>query len=417
MLNGLTGVFTLLRFADDGAEVICDASGMQTAFYGIVKGKKYVSSHMCLLGELLRLSMDPYVEKLIHYRFFHLFGNALPGDLTQYAEIKRATPNFIAALHGNSIETKRFYSPHSLGLDSDRAAELAGDLFRRNMELIARKWEKPAISLSGGCDSKTTLACAAEHYDRFRYYSFISSEAEAVDAAAAEKICRSLGLEHRTYRIPDRDEEVDDPLETGMMLRWNCGNLLDSNANDIRKQAFFAKVTDFDVEVKSWASEIGRAYYSKRFHGKTEFGDAPTHRACTTMYKVFMHNRPLVKQTDKVFADFLNRYYSPDPECPLPWQEQFFWEYRVPAWNGLVITGEHRYCHDITIPYNNRTLLELLLSVPLRDRIEDTVYSKIRENMDPRIDQTGIFVTNLKHTKRRAQLEKLYYDVHGKLRF
>ena len=54
-------------------------------------------------------------------------------------------------------------------------------------------------------------------------------------------------------------------------------------------------------------------------------------------------------------------------------------EHRVPSWNGLVVIGEHRYSFDITIPYNNRRLLELLVSAPLCDRINDIIYQKIRK--------------------------------------
>ena len=89
----------------------------------------------------------------------------------------------------------------------------------------------------------------------------------------------------------------------------------------------------------------------------------------------------------------------------------------MPSWNGLVITGEHRYSYDITIPYNNRKLLELLLSVPIEDRISDTVYCEIRDYMNPVIDRTGVAVTNLKHTERRAKFEDVYWCVHSKLPF
>ena len=415
ILNRLTGIFTLLRISQQSVELLADASGMQTTFYGIINGNIYVSTHEMLLGELLNLPRDPYIMQLIRYRYFHLFGIAFPGDLTQFSEIKRLTPNVSVLLQDGKEETRRFYTPRSLQIDREEIVQRVSALLQSNMELIVRKWDRPAISLTGGCDSRTTLACTNGQYDRFLLYSFVSSESEAVDAEAAQEICRNLGLPHTIYRIPDRDELVEDVEETRIILQWNKGDILPPNPNDARKQAFFSLIDDFDVEVKSWASEIGRAYYSKRFHGRTNFGGKPTPRACTSLYKVFAHNRKLVKQTDKVFEDFLQRLFIQDSKNPLPWQEQFFWEYRVPAWNGRVITGEHRFSREITIPYNNRLMLELLLSASIEDRIEDRIYEMIRRNMDQRIDETGISVTNLKHTKRREMLENLYYSVHTSL--
>lgn len=415
--NRLTGVFSLIQCSKGKVTVFGDPTGMQTVFYTAEEGKYCVSSHTMLLGELLRLSWDPYVTKLAEYRFFPLLGNSLPGDLTQFLEVKRLVPNHSVTLSKNGVQVNRFYTPHKRDISQEEIVDRVSDLLHRNLSLISKKWKKPAISMTGGCDSKTTLACANGLYDRFSYFSYSSSESEKVDAEAAAKICSALGLTHRIYWIPENDEQVPGAAETAKLLRWNTGDLCDCNANDVRKRVVFADTKDFDVEVKSWASEVGRAYYSKRFNGRTDFGSVPTPRACTTLYKFFLHNRKLVRETDKVFERYLAQYFRQDPDSPIPWQEQFFWEFRMPSWNGLVITGEHRYSFDITIPYNNRLILEYLLSASPDDRLHDVVYQKIREKMNASVDETGVTVQNVKHTSSRAKLEGLYYTVMSHVPF
>lgn len=416
ILHQITGIFTLICIKNSEVYILGDSTCMQTTFYGKIDGKIYVASHTNLIGDLLNLKCDDYIKKLSEYRFFPMLGNALPGDLTQFQKIRRLIPNHYIKI-GKSVEVKRFYWPQSLKLDTDKIVDEAADILHRNLKLITEKWKKPAISMTGGCDSKTTLACAAGLYDRFLYFSYTSTESEDVDANAAHTICQALGVEHTIYKIPQEDDKFDKIEKIRSILEWNTGNIIPVNKNDVRKRAFFADTEDFDVEVKSWASEIGRAYYSKRFHGRKNFGKGPTPRKCTTMYKFFFHNRKLVKQTDKIFEEYLKKYFAQARENPVDWQEQLFWEFRMPSWNGLVITGEHKYSFDITIPYNNRKLLELLLSVPLEERIQDTVYSKIREKMNPLIDKTGISVTNLKHTENREKAENIYYMLHSKIPF
>lgn len=414
----LTGVFSFFVFREDEAWIVDDASGMQTTFYTSQNDKLYVSSHTMLLGEMLGLEKDPYVERLTKYRFFPLLGNSLPGDLTQFVGLKRMTPDFCCVYRDGQFENRRFFAPYQMReKPGAQLAEEAGQLLHNSLELIAQKWEKPAISLTGGCDSKTTLACANGLYDKFRYYSYCSSEAERVDCEAAATICKALGVEHKIYPVPETLSEEDHSAVVAQILRWNCGELRSSNANDVRKRIVLDKIDDFDVEVKSWASEIGRAYFSKRFHGRTEFPAKPSGRACTTLYKFFLHDRKLVRETDRIFEHFIQDYYEPAEQKPVPWFEQFFWEFRVPSWNGLVITGEHRYSDDITIPYNNRILLTLLLSVPLEDRISDQLYAEIRRQMNPLIDATGVAVTNLPHTDQRARFENLYWVLHSKFPF
>lgn len=413
--NQLTGVFTFFVLRGEQIWIMGDASGMQTTFFTVQGGKLYISSHTMLLGELIGLDKDPYVERLIRYRFFPLLGNSLPGDRTQFLDLKRVTPNFCYVFDEGTIAHHRFFTPFQItGKSGDELARDAGELLHRTMVLISKKWRSPAISLTGGCDSKTTLACTNGLYDQFQFYSYESSPSEKVDCEAAGEICRALGLSHRVYQIPT-DLPTSEPVEAvAKILRWNCGDVIDCNENDVRKRIVLDQINDFDVEVKSWASEIGRAYFSKRFHGRTEFSPRPAGRACTTLYKFFLHNRRLVRETDRIFEQFIRDYYHAAEQDPLPWFEQFFWEFRVPAWNGLVITGEHRYSSDITIPYNNRLLLTMLLSVSIEDRIHDTLYARMRQIFDPRIDATGVSVTNLLHTDRREKLENLYWVVHSK---
>lgn len=413
--NELTGVFTLIWFVNDCVYIVGDPSGMQTTFYTEKGGKIYISSHTVLLGELLGLDKDEYIQRLVHYRFFRLLGNSLPGDLTQFVGLRRLVPNHVCCYQNGKFINKRFFWPAETTEKSyETIVREASDILYRSMQLISEKWEHPAISLTGGCDSKTTLACANGLYDKFQYFSYVSSESEQVDADAAHEICKALHLQHKVYHIPEIMGNQDHYELVQKLLRWNNGDLIDSNLNDVRKRIVLDQIDDFDIEVKSWVSEIGRAYYSKRFAGKTKFPAEPSGRACTTLYKFFLHDRKLVSDTDRVFENYLTEFYEPARVKPVAWQEQFFWEFRVPSWNGLVITGEHRYSSDITIPYNNRKLLMLLLSVPLDKRIDDQLYTDIRARMNPKIDQTGISVTNLKHTESRAKLENLYWALHSK---
>lgn len=415
--NQLTGVFTLVIIINQKLYLVGDPTCMQTTFYCTKEDKIFVSSHTNLLGDLLDLEWDDYVRRLSDYRFFPLLGNALPGDLTQFKKVKRLVPNHYVILNKNESVSKRFFYPESMKLNVNDVVDKSSEIIQNNLKLIAKKWKRPAISMTGGCDSKTTLACVNGEYDKFSYFSYISSKSEEVDAKAARKICNALGLKHTIYTISENDSVYENIESIRKILEWNSGGIIPVNKNDVRKRAFFASINDFDVEVKSWASEIGRSYYSKRFNERKNFGDTPTPRKCTTMYKFFLNNRQLVHQTDTVFENYLEKYFEQAKENPIAWQEQFFWEYRVPSWNGLVITGEHRYSFDITIPYNNRILLQLLLSVPIEMRIKDCVYERIRQKMSPLIEQTGVAVTNLKHTKNREKMENIYYMIHSKVHF
>lgn len=424
-LNQLTGNFiTGFEDINGGISFTCDATAMMSAFYGMAGNYFYISNYSYLIGEMTNLKFEPYVEDLIHYKHYHLFGRMLPGDMSAYREIKHIIPNFQIQYQNGKVMKKRFWPIETIKTDISKAEyetkiERCANILHESLRMISMKWpEQAAISLTGGCDSKTTLACANELYDRFKYFSYISSEAEKVDADAAKKIAKSLNIikNYKTYIIPQTDEEIEDADFWRKLLNRNCGEIGDNNANDIRKRAYFVKHHDFDVEVKSWVSEIARAYYSKRFL-RERFPDRPTPRYLTAMYKVFFLERDLVHETDKRFQAYLDEYYSDEVFKKISWTDLIFWEYRVSSWNGLVISNEQSLSYDITIPYNNRILLQMLLGTPLKKRINDECHKDIQKVMNRRIADADISVTNLKHTTNRARLERLYLSVQTSIPF
>lgn len=416
-LSDLTGVFVTGTLAPGSLRLDTDAAGMLMAHYGVFGGRAAVCSHAHLLSSALGLPQREYVRRLTGYRFYRLFGFFLPGDLSPYEGMRRLVPNHTLHFDG-TFQSRRFYPDRDFGTlcaafsPEERAAQ-AARILKNTMALIPEKWEKPAITLTGGCDSKTTLACAAGHRDRYRYFSYASQEAEALDAEGAAVICRSLGLAHSIHTIP---ESMPDEELVRAIISANTGEIGLLPMREVRKRAYLARMEDVDVEVKSWVSEVGRAYFHKRF-ARRAFPKTPTPRLLTTLYKVFFHDRRLVRDTDAIFADYQQAFLRQEALRDFDWIDLFFWEYRVGGWNGLVITGEHLFAFNITIPYNNRRLLELLLAVPLRDRMDDRLYAMIRAQADPAVDAAGVAITNLKHTSNRARLERLYLALHSRLPF
>ena len=306
----------------------------------------------------------------------------LPGDLSQFDGVYRVVPNTYVTFHKSdgTFAVNRFYPTQNIAMcktkqDYDATIDEICDLLHTNLELISKKWKKPAISLSGGMDSKATFACANGLYDKFWYYSY----------------------------------------EVREIMEHNWGDMGKVNDNDVRKRMFFMDIPDFDVEVKSWVSEIGRANYYKKF-GLKKMPKHLSARQMTTMYKFFSYNRKQARETDKIFRQYIsktdaNRIFNFDSS------DMYLWEFRYGSWGGLVITSEHRMSYDITIPYNNRNLMELFLRLPLDKRIADVPHYDIIRKMNPKVDALNITVTNYNETKRRMYMERLYYFVNNFLPF
>lgn len=418
--NQWTGVFTLIVVRPDSIETWGDCAGMQCAYYGIIERHFYLSSHAQLIGDVCALKQSAYVRKLKNYYFWQMYGLSLPGDISQFDDVFRLVPNHVLSVTAPEFSCRitRFYPKCDIPVVTserkyDETIVEIGQLLHKNMLLIAKKWNKPAISMTGGMDSKTTVACANGLYDKFLFYSYISMYGDRLDAEAAEKIAAAIGVVHHTYLIPENDSDFENISAMRALIEHNLGDIGTVNANDVRKRLFFLNTTDFDIEVKSWVSEIGRANYYKKF-GLKKMPAKLSPRQMTSMYKFFTYNRTDVYATDKLFREYIEKtdFYS---TYNLDSSDMYLWEFRYGGWGGLTITSEHRVSYDITIPYNNRLLMELFLQLPLNKRIEDIPHYDVIRKMNPTIDQLGITITNYNETKKRMYCERAYYLVNNAL--
>lgn len=417
----LTGVFFYAVIEDDAVTAACDCAGMLGANYAIVQARKCFSAYSQMIADIYDLEEDPYVAKMKKSSFFHWYGWYLPGDLTPYIEVKRIIPNTEVRLEAGAT-IHRFYprKPYTVASGEDYHAQVKQicEILNNNLRLIADKWSNPAISLTGGTDSKTTLACARGVQERFSYFSYISLPREETDAIAAQNICRALHLNHKIYRVDTDPAHFADYKEVSDLLERHYAFMGKANANDICKRIVLKEQFDYDVEVKSWVSEVGRATRYERY-GRKSFPKRIRPRMLTSMYKIFAINRGDAVRTDSRFKDYLENtgFAQAIAETGYPWAEFFVWEIVFGGWGGLTLTGEHMLTNEITVPYNNRVLLDLMLRTPLEKRMHDHLHKDMMHLMDERIEQLGIHVVNGNETKLRAKMEHAYYDLNNLIPF
>ena len=415
----LTGIFFYAVIADESVTATCDCAGMLGANYAKIGDHVCFSAYSQMIADIYGLSEDPYVKKLKESKLFHWYGWYLPGNLTPYQEVKRIVPNTEIRL-AEDVKISRFYprKHYDVVPEKDYPAQVQriGGIMHNTMRLILQKWQSPAVSLTGGTDSKTTLACAKGIQERFRYFSYVSLPREETDAFAARDICKALGLNHRIYYVDADPKTYPEYDEVSDLLQRHYSFLGKANENDICKRISLKAQIDFDVEVKSWVSEVARASRHERYGRKT-FPQRIPARYLTSMYKIFALDRMNAVRTDHKFREYLEKtdLRSRIIETSYPWSELFVWEIVFGGWGGLALTGEHMLTNEITVPYNNRALLDMMLRTPLDKRLHDHLHKDLIHLMDERIEQTGIHVVNGNETKKREIMERIYFHVHNLL--
>lgn len=419
----LTGVFCTGVLLKDEIYFSNDCAGMQIVYYGTVRGKRFISSHSKLIADLNGLSQSKYIERLVGSKFYHYMGTWLPGDLSPYSELCRLVPNhYVRIKNDGTVKTVRFFPTEAIREETQSKAysetiQWLSEVLHETLCLYAKKWseKKVAISVTGGRDSTTTLACANGIYDCFSYFSYISNEAEKVDALAAREICQKIGLPHEIYEIPQNDVELADVEAFAAVLECNAGCIGKNNTNDVRKRLYFIQNPKYDVEIKSWVNELGRGSQYVKYN-KRRFPKRPSASYCRALHKIYVSPR-LIHDTDKVFRTYLKKYYPNDVLQKAPWMELFWWEFCWSGGEGIFLTAEHRTSSEIAIPFNNRRYVARMLTVPLEQRRNDSIPKDIIRRMDSRIAETGVVIKDLEHTDKRARMMRIYLEVFSRLRF
>lgn len=417
-VNDLTGNFVLGIIDDKEIKFLVDPSGMQSACWGKINDVFYISSYPQLIADICNLEMDDFVKKLINYKWYgRVMGPYLPADLTSYSEIKRIVPG-IEYKFNETLTHKRFWplvpQQTAEGKEYDEVIQRAGDILKNNMKLISQKWKNPWISLTGGVDSNTTFAAANGLYNKFNTFSYLSVEKEIPDVEAAKKTAQEFNVNHHEINIPEHNEDIKLFEERRELFRHNnayCAELYD---NEARKKLYLRDNANCDVEVKSWTAETIRCYWYKHYGRKQMPKLSP--KLYRNLYKIFILNRKLARQVDKLFADYLKRYeYYKIPDCYPP-ADMHYNDVTWGSWGGLNIT-EMRYCYDITIPFNNRRFLDLMFQSPIGKRISDQHLFDVRKYLNKELWSMNIHVTNMKETAFRAWALNVIFTLNSILPF
>lgn len=413
-VNDLTGLFVLGVIDGEQITFCGDFESMRAAYYGRISDHFYISSHEEIVAWFEDVHRDEYVTKLENYRWYHLYGEGLPGDISHYHELKKLICNNYVVCSDGGFKTVRIWPRGPIHMCANEAeynetvCQIA-DIMKSNLELIAQKWERPAVSVTGGRDSKGSLAASIHVKERYKYFSYNSQPAEKVDCDAAEAICRTVGVPHVTYDVPLERQTYPEYDLVRAILCVNS-NRRYFNHNDIMKRIYLRKANAFDVEVKSWTSEVGRAFYYKRY-GVRRMQKKCTARRVNAMNNIFLFNPKLMYSTDARYREYLSSTAYNEHMFNYDWSDIIDLEMRDSRWGADVISCEHMFSHDVTVPYNNRHLSELMLMVPLEDRIADRTHIDFTHILCPAIDAANISVKDVAHDNKRMWMDKIYYFV------
>jgi hypothetical protein len=84
----------------------------------------------------------------------------------------------------------------------------------------------------------------------------------------------------------------------------------------------------------------------------------------------------LLRESDALYKDYMKEIELEKPIYNFEHTDLFYWEVRMGAW-GTSVVSSLDFCHNVTMPFNNRKLIELFLSFPHDERKLDNVHKTV----------------------------------------
>ena len=293
------------------------------------------------------------------------------GHATPFESVWVLTPNTL--LDMNEKRVRRFFPREPLSsLSADHAAEAVAPILRRTVESICSQ-HKVVMSLTGGFDSRVTLAAARRVAPQIEFFTYVQpgEPIHEGDFEAARAIAEGVGLRHRRLDlVPEAGDE------------WEAFQA--ALTHDIytihRRDAAWAYYKGFpnaDVHLRSNLGEIGRAFYRKNRPIIYPFDAA----AMADVFKPrrMSDNLAVLKLFRRFYKTVeFSRIENYDP------YDMLYWEQRMSSWHtSLVLQGDNAF--ETLVIFNNRKVLVPLLGVPVQERRASRAFVRAIEILWPEL--------------------------------
>jgi hypothetical protein len=360
-IDKLVGRFAVIQVNDAGdLRIQTDAIGLRSVFFSVCDDGVIAGSHSRLVAEARgeRMRRRP-------------FRWGYPGMQTPYPTVRRLPANLELSLAHGTLH--RFFPTTAIPeVAIEDAWDVAFDRAGIVIAALARR-EKVLVSLTGGLDSRTTLAASRSSWPRLQFFTYNRGDVrQRVDNNVAADLARILDLRHSVVRYKNERDPA--------MLRIVTENAFTSHQRRLACAYYRHFGEHRFLHIRSNLLELGRANLFYKFSKRPRFSHGPgTARSMAGLYTLAAKLGR--ESSEHVMPAFEQYVAATDFESTLgkasPW-DMYFVEHRMGAWQGGVVL-ESDISFNTVIAFNSREVVRYFMGVPqeircssphLRERLE-----------------------------------------------
>lgn len=379
-LYDLAGRYALIIRDKENKFVYNDAHGMRSVYYS--EKFRSIGSHQAMFDDLFSVSKDSSLISGLQLN--------LRWSKSNFNEVTALIPNH--KLNFTSWKQSRFFpnqdSPYS-GLKNELKISYIDAIWKEQLDFYASKF-KLILSMTGGLDSRASLAVASEHWpeiEAFTYSAIPSKQdtwAKSVqrDERIVSKMLEIIPMRHQFIkRGKDTIFSKSDTLTLGKNSAGSHGRWLLETYMELAEGPTFG-------HIRGNLHETARNYFA-------EYADPDD--PIRGLQK-FAHDRSvteskIVASSIDTFTAELNEEIDSLSYKNLPQDynalDMYYWEVRQGRWFSEVF-NETDVAFETVIPFNHRRLIDIALSFSPDERSEGFLFHELINNNVPVLNFFGI---------------------------
>lgn len=371
-LDELSGRFTIISHFNDVTRIYGDAAGTRTLYYDTQSDNHIVSSHSTLIADLMEYKISNISQGVLTNKEF-TGRKYLPGLMTPFDEIRPITPNTRYVVEKRKIE--RFFPREELETTEfkdtvDKVTEVL-----KNQASLINEIYKTSTSLTAGLDSRLTFAIQNATQNNGDYFTHISQripEAFQEDVNVGRKLANIYDKKHTIYEYTN-DDTVDGFKEFKSVWFKNVG--MHRGSVHLFKE-YADNYPSNRLHIRSNIAEVVRVYYKKRT------GEVNAEKLANLYTTSPFKDDQLVLDNFNEFINTTN--FKQEKFYNYNFADLFYWEHRMGMWHSWLV-NESDVAYETFVPFNNRKLLKMMLSIPEEERISDELFIEIINNVNPKL--------------------------------
>jgi len=376
-LHGLGGRFVLIVNTRKGVWIFHDPCGLRMVYYCRDRDGVYVGSDPNIIKEIVPLKEDDRIKKYYNSLYYKKdVEHWIPAGCSLYENLKHLIPNH--ALDLSSLRQIRYWPKNKIKYKPiDVVAKQVSGLLKGLMVSAGKRF-KLALPMTAGWDSRLLLSAVRENSDQIFYYTlkYRDLRAASADIKVPKKLLGLLGLNYSII-------ECNGGISQGFAEVYRKNSYL-AHINDWGQIAYgmMGVYPEERVCVKGNCAEIGRCFYYKSgYHDKI----------VTSAQIVALV--PGWKELDFV-CDCISDWFDDANQASVLTNvdilDLFYWEHRLGSWQAQSQL-EWDIVQEVFTPFNNRLLLEMMLSVPKKYRADPSyLYVKVMKMLWPEVLMVGV---------------------------